>query len=134
MLEYSSEKPKANREFWARIAEGFPEPYCNLFRPQFRCPKLKERIQITFIVTLQFSCNELIQQLNNRSTQIILFSEFLDIFVGANGSQKSSAGSVVSLSLIGSNIDLKKSFLPKLLYSVTVYCFRIFSVCAPPPA
>ena len=38
-------------------------------RPQFRCSKHKERIQLKFI-TLQFSCSESIQQLNNRSTQI----------------------------------------------------------------
>ena len=80
----------------ARIAEGFPELYSNLFRPQLRSSKLKEKIKLKFTVTLQFSSSESIRQLNNRSTQILFF---LDIIVGANGTQRLSASSVVSLSL-----------------------------------
>ena len=70
MLEYSSWKNKTIR---ARIAEDFQELYSNLIRPQFRCSKLKERIELKFMVTLQFSCGQSIQQLNNRSTQTIFF-------------------------------------------------------------
>ena len=98
------------------------------FKSHFRCSGLH-------------SCSESIQQLNNRSTQI--FSEYLDIIVGANGSQRLSAGSVVSLSLslfmvfrkmssllkiflyIDSIIDLKKVLFDEVV--IFCYCF-LFSI------
>ena len=70
-LEHKTETAFAQDR--ARIVEGFPEQYYNLFRQHFCCSKLKERIQLKFIVALQFSCSESVQQLNNRSTQIIFF-------------------------------------------------------------
>ena len=72
MPEAKFELPKAS--------QNYTLTYLN---PSFAVQN-SERIQLKFIVTLQFSCSESIQQLNNRSTQI--FPEFLDIIVGANGS------------------------------------------------
>ena len=150
MLEYSSGNPKAIRaqsrwslrRCWAWIAEGFPELYANLFRPQFRCSKLKERIQLKFIVILQFSCSESIQQLNNRSTQIFFsLNSFILLYEQINRRGRQPAllchshchslrfleklAVYKNISLFCLNYWPKKSFLPRLLYFVTVSCFQL---------
>ena len=101
MLEYSSgsvmelePKPDAELEL-PKFSQNYTLTYLDL---NFAVQN-SERIQLKFIVTLHFSCSKSIQQLNNRSTQIIFFSEFHDIIVPANGSQRSSASSAASLSL-----------------------------------
>ena len=60
-----------------------PNYNLNYLDPNFAVQNSK-RTQSKFRVTLQFSCSESIQKLNNRSTQIIFFSDCVDIFLGAN--------------------------------------------------
>ena len=53
MLEYSSGNPKAIRaQNWGACARGSART--NLFRHQFYCSKLEDRIQLKFAVALQF--------------------------------------------------------------------------------